>query len=212
MLQIIEYFGTLASVVVAISLMMKNIKRLRLLNLAGSGLFAAYGAAIGSIPVCALNLFCVGIDAWYLVRMRRERSSFALMRVEPGESEYLESFLGFYAGDIARFAPDFANEDLQGSSAIFVLRDMVPAGLVIYRKTDDGAVALLLDYATPAYRDYKSAEYFFDAAARDIAGKGKAIFRASAATKVHQAYLERMGFAKTESGGWELIVGDYGGD
>jgi hypothetical protein len=205
MLQFIEYFGTLASVVVAISLMMKNIKHLRLLNLAGSSLFAAYGAAIGSVPVCALNLFCVGIDAWYLLKMRRERSAFALMRVEPGESVYLESFLGFYARDIARFAPEFGAEDY--ASAVFVLRDMVPASLVLYRKAPGGVIELLLDYATPTYRDYRNAEYFFEAVARDIALSGGTVFRARATTAAHRAYLERMGFARSPSGLWELAVG-----
>lgn len=204
MMQYVEYVGTLASVVVAISLMMKNLKHLRLLNLAGSAIFAAYGAAIGSMPVLALNLFCVGADAWYLYKMRRERSSFALMRVEPGESEYLESFLGFYARDIARFAPEFGTEDYSGSSAVFVLRDMVPASLVIYRKAEDGAIELKLDYATPAWRDFKNAEFFLEAAARDIAGAGQALFRARATTKAHAAYLRRMGFRQAGADRWEL--------
>lgn len=206
MAQWIEYVGTFASVVVAISLMMKNLKRLRLLNLAGSGIFAVYGAAIGSVPVFALNLFCVAADAWFLVKMRRERSSFALMRVDPDESEYLESFLGFYAADIGRFAPNFATEDFEGASAVFVLRDMVPANLVIYRRAEDGAVELLLDYATPAWRDYRSAEYFFEAAARDIAGPDGTLFRAKASVAAHRAYLKRIGFEQGPSGLWEMTV------
>jgi hypothetical protein len=217
-MQYIEYVGTAASVIVAISLMMKNLKHLRLLNLAGSAVFAAYGAAIGSLPVLALNIFCVAADAYYLYKMRRERSSFALMRVEPGESEYLESFLGFYARDIGRFAPEFGQADLEGASAVFVLRDMVPANLVVYRKADDGAVELLLDYATPAYRDYRSADYFFEAAARDIASSGRTVFRARSSVAAHAAYLERMGFAPAKPGlaregaagyasdEWELVI------
>jgi hypothetical protein len=204
----IEWFGTLSSVVVAISLMMRNIRRLRLLNLAGAALFALYGLAIGSIPVFALNLFIVLIDLWYLLKMRRERSSFSLLHVDIERTEYLRSFLDFYARDISRFAPEFKREELEGSRAVFVLRDMVPASLVIYRKALDGAIELLLDYATPSWRDFKSAEYFFAASARDIAGWGKALFRARAATKIHEAYLERMGFLKASSGYWELVVGE----
>lgn len=205
---LIGMFGTLASVVVAISLMMRNLKRLRLLNLAGSAMFAAYGAAIGSIPVFALNLFIVAIDAWYLAKMRRERSAFSLLHVDIARSEYLVDFLDFYAKDIARFAPEFKREELEGSRAVFVLRDMVPASLAIYRGSGDGAVDLLLDYAPPAWRDYRNAEYFFGAAARDIAGPSEVVFRARASAKAHVSYLERMGFKKAAAGGWELRVGD----
>jgi hypothetical protein len=201
----IEWFGTLSSVVVAISLTMKNIKRLRILNLVGAALFAAYGAAIGSIPVFALNLFIAGIDAWYLAKMRRERSTFSLFHVDIGRSEYLKSFLDFYRKDIARFAPEFRLEELEGSDAVFVLRDMIPASLAVYRRGEDGAIELLLDYATPAWRDFKNAEYFFAAAARDIAGGGRTIFRARATTKAQEDYLGRMGFAQASSGGWELV-------
>jgi hypothetical protein len=207
---LIGWFGTLASVVVAVSLMMKNLKRLRLINLAGSAMFAAYGAAIGSVPVSALNLFIVAIDGWYLAKMRRERSAFSLLHVDIESSEYLADFLGFYAKDIARFAPEFRQEELEGSRAVFVLRDMVPASLVVYREAEGGAVDLLLDYAPPAWRDYRNAEYFFGAAARDIAGGGGAVFRARASAKAHVAYLERMGFRRAAAGGWELRVGPGG--
>ncbi len=204
---LIGWFGTLSSVVVAISLMMKNLRRLRLLNLAGSAMFSAYGAAIGSVPVFALNLFIVGIDAWYLAKMRRERSAFSLLHADIARSEYLSGFLDFYAKDIARFAPEFGRDQPEGSRAVFVLRDMMPAGLVIYRPIGDGIIELALDYAPPQWRDYKSAEYFFAAAARDIAGGAPAIFRARASARAHVAYLERMGFAKADRG-WELRVGD----
>ncbi len=204
MANLIEWFGTFASVVVAISLTMKNIKYLRILNMVGAAFFAAYGVAIRSIPVFALNLFIVGIDAFYLVKMRRERAAFSLLHVDFEKSEYLRSFLSFYAKDIARFAPEFKAEVMTGSSAVFVIRDMVPASLVIYRGAGEGRVELLLDYAPPAWRDYKNAEYFFSAAARDIAGGGACSFLARATTTAHRAYLERMGFAPTADGRWEL--------
>ncbi|WP_299804369.1 hypothetical protein [uncultured Shewanella sp.] len=62
-----EWVGYLASVVVAISLMMSNIKKLRWWNLVGAALFVAYGLAINAIPVALVNFFIVLIDAYYLV-------------------------------------------------------------------------------------------------------------------------------------------------
>uniref|UniRef100_Q0HY62 Uroporphyrinogen decarboxylase n=1 Tax=Shewanella sp. (strain MR-7) TaxID=60481 RepID=Q0HY62_SHESR len=70
-----EWVGYLASVVVAISLMMSNIKKLRWWNLLGSALFVAYGVAIQAYPVAAVNFFIVLIDAYYLVVIYREQAS-----------------------------------------------------------------------------------------------------------------------------------------
>jgi hypothetical protein len=67
-----EWVGYLASVVVAISLMMANIKKLRWWNLIGAGLFVAYGIAIDAIPVALVNFFIVLIDVYYLVKLYRE--------------------------------------------------------------------------------------------------------------------------------------------
>lgn len=64
-----EWIGYLASVVVAISLMMSNIKRLRWCNLIGAALFVAYGIAIGAIPVVLVNFFIVLIDVYYLIKL-----------------------------------------------------------------------------------------------------------------------------------------------
>ena len=64
-----EWVGYLASVVVAISLMMSNIKKLRWWNLVGAALFVAYGLAIDALPVALVNFFIVLIDAYYLVKL-----------------------------------------------------------------------------------------------------------------------------------------------
>ncbi|MCT8985336.1 hypothetical protein [Shewanella phaeophyticola] len=66
-----EWVGYLASVVVAISLMMSDIKKLRWWNLIGAGLFVAYGLAIDAIPVALVNFFIVLIDLYYLVKLYR---------------------------------------------------------------------------------------------------------------------------------------------
>ncbi|HBF47889.1 YgjV family protein [Shewanella frigidimarina] len=67
-----EWVGYLASVVVAISLMMSDIKKLRWWNLIGAGLFVAYGLAIDAVPVALVNFFIVLIDAYYLVKLYRD--------------------------------------------------------------------------------------------------------------------------------------------
>ncbi len=202
----LEIFGTVASLVIAASLMMKNVKRLRLINLGGSVLFALYGLGIKSLPVFLVNLFIVLIDAWYLSRLRLETSAFSLFRLASVDSAYLTAFLSFYRKDIEAHAPEFAPAELAGAEAVFILRDMVPTSLVIYRRRGEGVFDLLLDYAVPAYRDYKSAEFFFETAAKDIAGGVEARFYARGTVPVHRRYLKRLGFVETTPAGAEGAV------
>jgi hypothetical protein len=190
----LEAFGTFASVIIAISLTMKNLKRLRWFNLVGSVFFALYGLGLKSMPVFLVNAFIVGIDAWYIVKMNRSRTDFSLLHAGSGDSEYLKAFLAYYKADIARYAPSFPGESGGDFEAVFVLRDMVPASLVLYRKRGEGVFDLLLDYAAPPYRDYKNAEFFFSAVARDLVKSGEARFYERSETQKHVSYLKKMGF------------------
>jgi|ERR1051325_4597590 hypothetical protein len=54
-LNIYELIGYVASVLVAISLTMTSILRLRIINLTGSACFTLYGLLIGAYPVAIVN-------------------------------------------------------------------------------------------------------------------------------------------------------------
>ena len=193
----IEYFGTLASVIVAISLTQKNIKRLRILNLAGSVAFALYGFVINAWPVFGLNAFIVVINIYYLVEMKRRKNYFELLFIdEPSESVYLSRFLEFYSDDIKTFIPDFDSGLSSDEKAVFVLRDILPVSLVIFREKEDG-VEILVDYAIPAYRDMKNAVFFFEKIAETFPGGSTEIYTA-AGSDVHNKYLKKIGFMYSE--------------
>jgi hypothetical protein len=68
---ILELFGYAASALIAISLMMSSILRLRIINLAGAAAFATYGLLIHAYPVVVLNSCIVLVNVFYLVRMLR---------------------------------------------------------------------------------------------------------------------------------------------
>ena len=92
--------------VIAVSLMMSSILRLRLINMAGALAFAVYGVLIRSYPVAALNSFTVAVNAFYLARMLRAKVYFQILKLRP-DSDYLRYFLGFYRKEILRILPDF---------------------------------------------------------------------------------------------------------
>ncbi|MBY6188148.1 YgjV family protein [Marinobacter hydrocarbonoclasticus] len=72
-----EWIGYAASIVVAYSLMMSNIKKLRWWNLVGAALFVVYGLAITAYPVALVNGFIVFIDAYYLYKIYRHEADLA---------------------------------------------------------------------------------------------------------------------------------------
>ncbi|MCX7874577.1 MAG: hypothetical protein N2321_00260 [Melioribacteraceae bacterium] len=188
----LQIFGYVASVLVAISLMMSSIVKLRIINLIGAACFSLYGFLIGAYPVFALNGFIALIDIYYLVQIFGAKEYFRIIEVQTN-SEYLNYFLKFYNDDIKNFIPTFNYTPNQNYHAMFVLRDTIPAGLVISEYLDDDVIYLKLDYAIPGYRDFKMGKYVFNEIFKTK--KVKKIY-SDPGNKKHQYYLKKMGFEK----------------
>ncbi|MCL1035579.1 uroporphyrinogen decarboxylase [Shewanella corallii] len=71
----VEITGYAASVMVAISLMMKDIIWLRWLNFIGCSLFVIYGVAITAWPVAGMNAFVACINIYHLIKIYRARAA-----------------------------------------------------------------------------------------------------------------------------------------
>ncbi|MCW8345533.1 YgjV family protein [Vibrio sp. ZSDZ65] len=71
----VEILGYAASIMVAISLTMKDIVKLRVLNFIGCALFTAYGLAIDSMPVVITNGFIACVNVYFLAKMMQEKKS-----------------------------------------------------------------------------------------------------------------------------------------
>lgn len=72
-MEVSELVGYSASVFVAISLLMSNMKRLRYLNTVGCVLFVIYGLWIQAYPVALMNAFCVAVNVYYLFKLSQEK-------------------------------------------------------------------------------------------------------------------------------------------
>lgn len=66
-----EYIGYLASLLVLVSFLMKNMVRLRWLNTLGCMVFIAYGLLLQSIPIIITNATIVVINSYYLFYSRK---------------------------------------------------------------------------------------------------------------------------------------------
>jgi len=64
----IEWLGYLASILVAISFLMRSMTRLRFVNTIGAICFVIYAVAIKALPVALINCFIVCINVYYLAK------------------------------------------------------------------------------------------------------------------------------------------------
>lgn len=193
-----ELIGYAASALIVTSMLMPSLVRLRMFNLAGALAFSLYGFLIGAYPVGLLNLLTASINLVQILRLRRRREIFRILEVRP-ESEYLRYFLEFQSADIHRFFPHFLFAPDKLGLALFVLRDLVPAGLVLADLKGDTLV-IQLDYVVPQYRDLKVGRYLFTDQAEFFRRRGVRRILSPAETQLHAAYLEAVGFtAATEA-------------
>ena len=190
--ELIGYFG---SILVAVSLMMKSLLRLRLINLLGALFFTIYGILLGAYPVAVLNGLIVGIDMYYLLQMWRQKDFFTFLEVSP-RSEYLRAFVDFYKDDIIALIPSYRHQPEESLLCFFILRNMVPAGLFV-AKIQDGAAHIKLDYVIPNYRDFQVARFIFEENAAFFQQRDIHQFVSEGGSDFHRKYLERMEFVRS---------------
>jgi len=188
----VELIGYLGSILVAISLMMKSLLRLRIINLIGALFFTLYGILLGAYPVAFLNGIIVCIDLYYLVQMWRQKDFFTFLEVSPN-GKYLNAFLEFYREDILEIIPTFTSNTDDDLLCFFILRNMLPAGLFIAKLRGEEA-HIQLDYVIPNYRDFQVARFIFEDNAAFFRQRGIRRFVSDGGSPIHQRYLEKMEF------------------
>ncbi len=201
----LEILGYVASVIVLISILMNSILRLRVINLIGSALFSLYGFLIGSIPVAFVNGSIALINIYYLTKMFLEKEFFKVLNIR-GDNYYLKEFLNFYDKDIKKYFPDFKYEPVKNRYSFFILRNMNVAGIFMAREYSPGTLLITLDYAIPAYRDFKLGKYVFTVYYKHFLEDGYTRLICYSANKSHQRYLKKMGFEKKQIDGKEYFV------
>jgi hypothetical protein len=192
----LELLGYAASALIAISMMMSSILRLRLLNMAGAIGFAVYGFFIGAYPVTVLNGITMLVNAFYLVRLLRAKQYYHLLKLRP-DSVYLPYFLEFYGAEIRRILPSFVYQPSHNQIALFILRDCNPVGVFIAEPEAGGVLRVVLDFVIPSYRDLKIGRFLFVEQAGFFRAHGIREIIIAPRTKEFGAYLVKVGFEQT---------------
>lgn len=189
---IYELIGYTGSILVAISLMMKSLVRLRTINMIGAIVFIIYGLLIGAIPVVFLNGLILCVNIYNLWQMWQQKDYFTLMEVRP-ESAYLKHFLDFYRKEILEFTPTYLFKPKSEQLVLFVLRNMMPVGVLIVKPEGDTA-AIFLDFVIPGYRDFRAGKFLFEQSADFFRQRGITRLLSDPGNPRHETYLKRMGF------------------
>lgn len=190
-----EVVGYAGSALVAVSLTMRSIRRLRWFNLFGAATLAVYGTLIEAPPIVLLNGFIAAVDAYYVVSLARRRDSFSFVEV-PTDSPYLRELIRFYRDDIARFFPGFDLDSCRQPHVRLVLRNMLPVGVFVCEPAAGGVARVCLDYVVPGYRDLKNARFVFAETHENLRSAGLHTFAATSTVRGHQRYLRRLGFTQ----------------
>ncbi|NCB38518.1 MAG: hypothetical protein EOM80_07075 [Erysipelotrichia bacterium] len=193
-INIVEFIGYLGSVLVAISLSMKSVWKLRWINLAGSIFFAAYGYLIGAIPIFVVNSYISVMNVWYLVDYTRNRACFSLDSLENTGYGFFKKFYDFYEDDIREHFPEVSYEDLKISETSILFRNMIPVGIFSIRIIGEGRARVVMDYIVPEFRDFKFGAYIYQK--KSYFFRDRQIARLEAVTEVaaHRRYLMKLGF------------------
>ncbi|MDO6541792.1 YgjV family protein [Photobacterium sanguinicancri] len=69
----VEMLGYAASIMIALSLTMKNIVKLRVLNFIGCMLFTTYALLINAWPVAVTNGFIACVNVYFLLKIHNEK-------------------------------------------------------------------------------------------------------------------------------------------
>ena len=202
---LLEWVGYAGSIIVALSLTMSSIKKLRWYNLAGAAVFSFYGFAIGALPVGLLNLFIVAADIYYIYKMYSVHESFKSIQVNVNDP-YLNYFIDFYQSEIKEFFPQFNREVFENETfALLLLRNATVAGVFIGVKAGH-ILTVHLDFVTVEYRDMKPGDFLYKKNVELMKNQNIQQLECITYNIVHQKYLQRMGFVKVENNSQNIFI------
>ncbi len=188
----LEILGYIASVLVAVSLMMSSIIKLRWYNLIGALLMSLYGFLLHSYPVGLLNLFIGIVDIYYLFQIYTRKSYFQLLTLDY-HSEYLKYFLEHHCEEIKQFFPNFVFKIKDNQEGFFVLKNAIPAGLFIAEEINDELI-IELDYAIPEYRDFQLGKFLYPTLIAKYENTNIKRIKIHPKNKMLSIYLKKIGF------------------
>lgn len=189
--QIIGYVG---SALIVVSLTRKSIMKLRLFGLAGTITFLAYSLLIGAYPIAVVNVVIIFVHLFFLRELRNKSSEYFTILEVFKESRYLAHFIEFHKDEIHTYQPNFEYEPDDSQIQVFILRNLVPAGLFVGKVHADGSIEVKIDFVIPQYRDFKVGEFLYSLRSGVFTNPRCDLAWSEPGSERHAEYLRRMGF------------------
>ncbi len=194
---IYEIIGYVASLLVAISLSMSSLIKLRWINLFGAIFFSIYGFLIHSYPVAFVNGYIGLMNIFYLVKIYRTKDDFRVLAYD-NKTQYMGYFFNFYKKEIHNYNPDFDFNIKENDKVFIILRNMMPAGIVV-GNCEESIFNLKLDFVIPQYRDFKVGNFIYRHKNSFLYNNDIKVVIANTRNKKQAIYYQKMGFAENNS-------------
>jgi hypothetical protein len=204
-INILQWIGYAASVIIALSMTMNSIVKFRWINLCGAITFSTYGFLIGALPVGFLNGFIVSVDIYYLFKIYSKKETFETLEVR-ADNKYLLRFLEFHNKEIQKFFPGFTYKPEMNTISFFILRNTAVAGLFLAHREDNNVLKVGLDYVIPEYRDFKNGRFIYLRLRRRFIDDGFDIVKASGNSEKYTKYLRKLGFTENKDGTFVKVL------
>ncbi|MEO6948028.1 MAG: hypothetical protein ABI123_00240 [Ginsengibacter sp.] len=191
---IAEGLGYLATLLLAISLVVNNDLKFRWINASGCFTFMVYGILIHAVPIIITNALLFAINLYYLFRLYRADEDFDLIEFQ-GDEKLVHKFLSFYAKDIKNYFPNYQHDPQYNTFNFVILRNLVIANIFVAHLDADGDAVVKLNYTVPKYRDYKVGTFLFEKNNQYLVSKGvKKLIYDHVFNKGHKKFLHVNGF------------------
>jgi hypothetical protein len=194
---VIEIIGYAGSLLVIVSMLMTSVIKLRVINTVGSLIFATYALIIHSYPTAIMQVCLITINVVSLYNLTKNKKDYSVIKVDKNDS-YLKYFQEIHREDILKFFPDADRISAENVEVYFVCCGSNPAGLFCATRISDSELTILIDYATPFYRDCSVGKHLY----KYLAEMGIKKLSAKNDVLEHAAYLKKMGF-KLQGGVYE---------
>ena len=195
----LDALGWAGSALLVYSLMQARVLRFRVLNLVASLILTVFNAALGIVPMIALNAVLAGINTWFIIRLTRQRhdaSAYDVLEVNQDDA-YLHHVLRVHGSDIRAFFPDVRwDAPVPGRSAFLIQRGDETVGVVLIRGAGDGVAQVELDYVTPRFRDFTPGEFVYR---RSGLFRDRGFHRVLSPPGMVAPYYDRLGFRREGS-------------
>lgn len=201
-MEVLQWIGYVASIIIAISMTMSSIVKFRWINMVGALSFSVYGFMIGALPVGILNGFIVLVDIYYLVEIYGKKEVFEILEIRP-ENRYLIRFIEYHNVEIQKFFPGFSYKPDMNTVSFFILRNMAVAGLYLAHREDGNVLKVGLDYVIPDYRDFKNGKYVYLRLKDKFIEQGFTKVMTEGNSIEYIKYLEKLGFKEDSNGMFE---------